>query len=397
MAAHDDLATKLVAFSDNDLESCYDDVTAACVASRCLSLSDLDALTDALAAAANRRQAVETQLQMLLTRVRANPYVDQSVEQPAPGQSLADVGLPQTGLTRTGRVDLRPGDEVEIHGLSGRVELNGLSGVVVAPGYDANRGRCAVRVYERDQLPNHVTIRPANLLVIAYDPDESPVSLVRPTTTRAGEDVLEPRSVVWCRTNGFDEVDAAARLWAGPWWADMSREHQARMRTDAARHWVAFFKSSGGGGGASDPSAALAPAPTAAPASPLSLKLPTLPVGKRDEREELKSERSDPTKSRPLSARSSRRGRSSSGGGGGVPAPIPVPVPSDADEGEEDEDDFDDARAHRDAVLDAIEREATDVEVDSDEDLADLADARDRCRGTRDGTAHPVPVEGIRL
>jgi hypothetical protein len=72
-------------------------------------------------------------------------------------------------------------------------------------------------------------------------------------------------------------------------------------------------------------------------------------------------------------------------------------VPSDADEGEEDKDDFDDARAHRDAVLDAIEREATDVEVDSDEDLADLADARDRCRGTRDGTAHPVPVEGIRL
>ena len=121
MAAHDDLATKLVAFSDDDLESCYDDVTAACVASRCLSLSDLDALTDALAAAANRRQAIETQLQMLLTRVRANPYVDQSVEQPAPGQSLADVGLPQTGLTRTGRVDLRPGDEVEIHGLSGRV------------------------------------------------------------------------------------------------------------------------------------------------------------------------------------------------------------------------------------------------------------------------------------
>ena len=59
MAAHDDLATKLVAFSDDDLESCYDDVTAACVASRCLSLSDLDALTDALAAAANRRQAVE--------------------------------------------------------------------------------------------------------------------------------------------------------------------------------------------------------------------------------------------------------------------------------------------------------------------------------------------------
>ena len=34
MAAHDDLATKPVA-SDDDLESCYDDVTAACVASRC--------------------------------------------------------------------------------------------------------------------------------------------------------------------------------------------------------------------------------------------------------------------------------------------------------------------------------------------------------------------------
>jgi hypothetical protein len=32
-------------------------------------------------------------------------------------------------------------------------------------------------------------------------------------------------------------------------------------------------------------------------------------------------------------------------------------VPSDADEGEEDEDDFDAARAHRDAALDAIERE----------------------------------------
>ena len=34
MAAHDDLATKPVA-SDDDLESCYDDVTAACVDSRC--------------------------------------------------------------------------------------------------------------------------------------------------------------------------------------------------------------------------------------------------------------------------------------------------------------------------------------------------------------------------
>ena len=33
-AAHDDLATKPVA-SDDDLESCYDDVTAACVDSRC--------------------------------------------------------------------------------------------------------------------------------------------------------------------------------------------------------------------------------------------------------------------------------------------------------------------------------------------------------------------------
>ena len=177
--ARGDLADKFGLFSDSDLDSCYDDVVLALVTSRCLSVHELDQLTDAIARAGDRRRAAtEAQLHMLLDRVRTIADEECTWEPPAPGCSNAACGIPQTGLTRTGCVDIRLGDCITLKELESRPALNGLSGIVVAPGYSSPSGRVAVRVCERDGTELGLSVRPRNLILTLYAHDETGASLV---------------------------------------------------------------------------------------------------------------------------------------------------------------------------------------------------------------------------
>ena len=103
LSAFTSLADKLGGFSDEDLDSCFDDVALALTSSRLLSVAELDSLTDAVAAVAAstdaRRATMEGQLRMLLDRVRANPHDDRLREPPSSGSTNADIGIPQMGLT----------------------------------------------------------------------------------------------------------------------------------------------------------------------------------------------------------------------------------------------------------------------------------------------------------
>lgn len=248
MSSSDTERSRLTSISDVELESQFDDISASLVASRYLSLVDLDALTDSLALAAKSdwRSKLEAQVQMLMDQklaCLACAYDDKPREPPGPGWSNADVNLPQSGLTHTGRHDLRPDDAISIHGLTTTSELNSLAGVVVTPGYEAVTGLCSVHVHDQTGRLLALQLPPRNLLLTSYARDDTAVAFLRPRfagwdrAPRAHDGHMEQRSVRWCRCNGFDEVDAAARLWAGPWWEALQQGVRRAAIDRACGHW----------------------------------------------------------------------------------------------------------------------------------------------------------------
>jgi len=215
-----DLASQLHTLSDQDLQASWDETTESAVQRRCLSSQELAEMTGILHGMEQSfaRETIQAQLRMLLDRISKTPADDRPIQplrgmdgpsvtggsstcqlDPTTGRDSAfQHGVGAYGLTRTGRYDLRPGDHVRIHALSGRPELNGCAGVVVAPAFDQESGRSCVRVDLT--LVGVVHVRPAHLKLVLYAWDEAAVQFVRPSGA------LTSTTVGWCRTNGFDEV-----------------------------------------------------------------------------------------------------------------------------------------------------------------------------------------------
>jgi len=235
----DNLRSRLSSMSNRELQSCYRDVATAAVQARCLSMlecEDLEKVVKSAEVHGMSRNTRESQMHMLIDRIRAVPGDDRPREPIAADTTNAAAGLPQTGLSRTGKYDFRAGDHVEVHGLSSRPEANGAYGIIVQPGYDAARGRCFVRARrEGDRPPFTLAVRPCNLRLTRHKTDESPVVFVRPR----GD--IEQRTVGWCRTNGFDNV-SDGQLWAGPWWDGFtSAERQSLLQHVALNPLQASF------------------------------------------------------------------------------------------------------------------------------------------------------------
>ena len=183
------------------------------------------------------RETIEAQLRVLLGRINKAPADDRPI-QPLRG---VQHGISEYGLTRTGRYDLRSGDHVRIHALSGRSALNGCAGVVVEPGFDHESGRWCVRVDHGGV--GAVRVRPAHLQLVLYAWDETAVQFVRPSGA------LTSKTVGWCRTNGFDEVrsgEYGGPVYAGPWWEEMEAVDRARVLAHVA---MAVDDAEGGGEG----------------------------------------------------------------------------------------------------------------------------------------------------
>jgi len=164
------------------LQESWNETTESAVLLRCLPSQELAEMTGILQGMDQSftRETIEAQLRMLLDRISKAPADDRPV-QPVRGtdekvgsstgplgpeatgrnNSVSQHGVSDYGLTRTGRYDLRAGDRVRIHALSGRPALNGCAGVVVAPAFDQESGRCCVRVDLT--LVGVVRVRPAHL------------------------------------------------------------------------------------------------------------------------------------------------------------------------------------------------------------------------------------------
>ena len=247
-----DLASQLDYLSDSDLQASWSETTESAVQRRCLSSQELAEMTGILHGMEQSfaRETIQAQLRMLLDRISKTPTDDRPI-QPLRGMDGPSVtggnsncqldsatgrnstfqhGVGEYCLTRTGRYDLRPGDHVRIHALSGRPELNGCAGVVVAPAFDQESGRCCVRVDLT--LIGVVRVRPAHLKLVLYAWDEAAVQFVRPSGA------LTSTTVGWCRTNGFDEVRPGEHgeqpVYAGPWWEEMEAVDQARALAHVA-------------------------------------------------------------------------------------------------------------------------------------------------------------------
>ena len=246
-----ELASQLHTLSDQDLQESWNEATESAVLLRCLPSQELAEMTGILEGMDQSftRETIEAQLRMLLDRISKAPADDRPV-QPLRGMdakvgssagplgagatgranSLSQYGVSDYGLTRTGRYDLRAGDRVRIHALSGRPELNGCAGVVVAPAFDQESGRCCVRVDLT--LVGVVRVRPAHLKLLLYAWDDAAAQFVRPSGA------LSTTTVGWCRTNGFDEVRPAEQggqpVYAGPWWEEMEAIDRARALAHVA-------------------------------------------------------------------------------------------------------------------------------------------------------------------
>ena len=210
------LAARLPSFSDDDLSSCYDDVTCAAIASRVLSAAKLDVMTDALAVmaidASAARAEMESQVCTVLTLLQEAVVVNDSTREPPPVPlTNREVGLPDSGLTRTGKFDFRSGDKVQLTALDTRPALNGASGVIVEPGFEPASGRyCMVTIDDETGAPLYLSVLPGNLRLTNHACDTNEAIFI------SADGEVTSRSVQWCRVNGFDEV--VSGLWAGPWW-----------------------------------------------------------------------------------------------------------------------------------------------------------------------------------
>ena len=249
----EDLASQLHTLSDQDLQASWNETTESAVQRRCLSSQELAEMTGILHGMEQSfaRETIQAQLRVLLDRISKTPADDRPIQplrgvdgpslmgrnstcqlDPATGRNstFQHVGVSEYGLTRTGRYDLRPGDHVLIHALSGRPALNGCAGIVVAPAFDQESGRCCVRV-EHESV-GVVRVRPAHLKLVLYAWDEAAVQFVRPSGA------LTSTTVGWCRTNGFDEVRPGEHgeqpVYAGPWWEEMEAVDRARALAHVA-------------------------------------------------------------------------------------------------------------------------------------------------------------------
>lgn len=251
------LVSKLATFSNKDVHSCHADVVKSAVHGRCLSTEERDNLQKVVSAAGAGffRLTLEAQIRMLVDRLRTLAPMDDRPREPIPAGDVrpnAVAGIPETGLTRTGKFDFRAGDRVVVGGLSTKPEANGAVGTVVAPGYDVRRGRVCVRAQRQaielgqaqvqQEAVLHLAVRPCHLKLVRHVADERVAAFVRPR----GD--VEERTVGWCRVNGFDEVEGSGgRLWAGPWYCDLEadeREQLLEKHADASEGAAAAAASS---------------------------------------------------------------------------------------------------------------------------------------------------------
>ena len=212
----------LSSVSEADLKSRYDEATAVAVRNRRLAAHEVGSMADMLSSAEDAgfgRETRESMLRMVLDRTRDLPIDPPPCEPLSLLATNADAGIPDRGLTRTGRFDFRPGDQVRLHLRATTPESLNDMAATVTERVDPAHGRCAVSV-QRGTATVVLHVRPQNLRLTHYASDHTEARFVRPSGA------LDSRTVGWCRTNGFDEVRRG--VWAGPWWAEMSREDRGR-------------------------------------------------------------------------------------------------------------------------------------------------------------------------